>query len=132
MISNNQPHAYIDQGRKFYAFFLNFEQEREGKIFKGFHFFCFDQHGYCWFSACNTTRQFLNQIADGLFLERPAWQADTTHAFYTELERDNWMPDSPIDVSYALETVREATGLDLVLLYRGNPEAPHPIKEESD
>ena len=119
MISDTLQHTYIDQGRKFYTFFLNFAHETEGKTFKGFHFFCFDQYGYCWFSAFNATRQFLRQIAGGVFLERPGWEANTDQACYTELERDTWMPDSSIDVSYALETVRESTGLDLVLLYHG-------------
>lgn len=118
MISDKQPHTYIDQRRKFYAFFQNFEtdSETEGETFKGFNFFCFDQYGYCWFSAFNATRQFLKAIANGFFLECPAWEADTDQALYEELERDNWMPDTGIDVAYALETVREATGLDLILL----------------
>lgn len=120
MISDKQPHAYIDQERKFYTFFLNFEQEIEGRTFKGFHFFCFDQYGYCWFSAFNATHQFLKQIAGGLFLKRPAWQADTDNASYEPLEQDEWMPDTGTDVAYALENVRVATGLDLILLYKGN------------
>lgn len=118
MISDNLKHAYVDQGRKFYTFFLNYEVERDDKPFKGFHFFCFDQYGYCWFHAFNTTRQFLKQIADGLFLERPAWEADTDQAFYTALEQDCWVQDGNIDDAYALENVRVARGLDIQLLYQ--------------
>ena len=124
MISNNLPHTYIDSDRKFYTFFLNFEvpSSIEGKTFKGFHFFCFDQRGYCWFHMYNTTRQAVNAFANGIFLERPAWEAEDTQASYEYLERDMWLPNASIDIAYALETVREATGLDLILLYRASEE----------
>ena len=129
MISDNLQHTYIDKKRKFYAFFQNYEMDIEGDTtYKGFHFFCFDQHGYCWFQAHNATRQFIGAIADGLFLERPAWEADGLH-YYESLERDNWIPESPIDVRYALEAVREGLGLDLVLMYQ-NPEAKTDITKK--
>lgn len=115
MISNNLQHTYIDQGRKFYAFFMDFEQaDADGKTRKGFHFFCFDQMGYAWMSLHNTSNQVLRNFSDGIFLQRPAWQADGD-LYYWPLRQDK-IPDENIDVAYALETVREALGLDLEIL----------------
>lgn len=131
MISDTRQHTYIDQKRKFYTFFLNFEtpttegcgcgfcMEAPKEMFKGFHFFCFDQHGYCWFHMYNTTHQAIRAFGNGIFLQRPAWEADTDQAFYEPLKQDEWIPKSTTDHAYALETVREAVGLDLVLMSKG-------------
>ena len=116
MISDALPHTYIDQHRKFYAFFENYDTEIEGTRYKGFHFYIFDQHGYCWEQAYNTTLQFIKGIQRGVFLDRPAWQADGLH-FRIPLESDEWM-DKNVDSAYAIETIRQLTGLDLLLIKR--------------
>jgi len=118
MISDTLTHTYIDQGRKFYAFFMNFKEERDGRIVKGFHFFCFDQLGYVWFHEFNATLQAVRAFSDGIFLRRPAWEADG-NVLYEPLEQDKWLPDSGVDAAYALETVRQLTGLDMMLVCRG-------------
>ncbi|MYC75712.1 hypothetical protein F4X10_08120 [Candidatus Poribacteria bacterium] len=136
MISNSLQHTYRDQGRKFYAFFLNFSDTREYEVstretkvtgnteprtrtYEGCHFFVFDQAGYVWLHAFNVSNPFVEAIADGFFFERPAWEADTDTAYCESLDRDAWLPGATIDTRYALETVREATGLDVMMLYRG-------------
>ena len=80
-ISEKQPYSYQSQGDRFYAFFLKFEEIREyngyPRPYRGTHFFVFDKNGLCWLSAYNVARQFIKMIGNGIFLENPAWEADT-------------------------------------------------------
>ena len=122
MISDNQPHTYKDRGRKFYAFFENFDDGVGEQRFKGFHFYLFDQSGYCWFLAMNTSKQFIRAIANELFLQRTAWCADGL-PYREPLPRDEWL-DNNVDSAYALEMTRNFTGLDLMLIYKAQVEKP--------
>ena len=78
MISDKQPYTYIQAGIRFYAFFENWEHfdEARDKLIKGFHFYVFDQKGYCWEQKHNVAIQYLKLTAHGFFLERPAWEAE--------------------------------------------------------
>lgn len=133
MISDNLQHTYKDQDRKFYTFFLDFQEFSEGcgcgfcmdaekESWKGFHFFCFDQHGYVWFQMYNTTHQAIRAFGNGIFLQRPTWVAETDAPLYEPLTQDTWIPKSSVDTQYALEAVRGSIGLDLMLFHKAGKE----------
>ena len=116
MISDKQPYIYRYKEYTFYAFFEKWEFNEEGyKSFKGINFYIFDQHGYCWDSAINVTRKWIKDKADGFFLEKPAWEADGL-PMREPLERYTGLAKGNPDLAYALETVKAATGLDLLLI----------------
>ena len=128
MISDKQPHTYIDQGRKFYAFFENYQIALEdGAQKKGFHFYCFDQYGFCWFSLTNPSRQFMKNIANGIFLQRPAWQGEG-FGYRNPLETFQWL-DGNLDSAYALETIYQLTGLDFALIMKWEAAERAPDKK---
>ena len=116
MISDALPHTYVDQDRKFYVFFEHYDAIIEEQSYKGFHFYILDQHGYCWFSATNTTRQFVKNIGNGVFCDRTTWEANGL-PYREPLKRDEWM-DKNVDSAYALEMTRQLTGIDLLLIKR--------------
>ena len=120
MISDKQFHTYIDQGRKFYAFFETFDEVIEEVRCKGFNFYLFDQQGFVYFQATNATRQFVSAIADNIFYKRDAWTSEG-FPYRKPLEADQWL-DNNMDSAYALESVRQLTGLDLLLVKRGASE----------
>ena len=108
MISNKVPHTYRSHGVKFYAFFENIEVE----AVKGFHFYVFDENGYCYYTTYFVNNSFLRSFGNGFFLERKGLEADGLSDRYT-LERYSVHSK---DVTYALEIIHQALGLDLVLL----------------
>ena len=116
MISDNQPHTYKDQGRKFYAFFENYEWISDEKTIKGFHFYIFDQEGFCWDSCTNPSRKYIKDKSHGFFLDRPAWEADGLPC-RLPLEAYEYLDDN-VDSAYALESLYQMTGLDFALILK--------------
>ena len=120
MISDKQPHTYKDKGHKFYAFFENYEFREEGyETLSGFHFYIFDQQGFCWEHSINPTRKWIEDKAYGFFLERPAWETDGC-LIRDPLERYMHIAEDDAELAYALEAVNFRLGLDLTLILKGD------------
>ena len=115
MISDRLSHTYISQGLKFYAFFETFDVEVNEKRYKGFNFYIFDAKGYCWCQHVNTTKQFVKQIAEGVFYHRVSWTAEGL-AFREPITVKDLDVNS--DTNYAIETLRQALGIDILLIHK--------------
>ena len=114
------PYTFKIHGMKHYAFYENFEVElsesgEEKTLKKGFNFYIFDQHGFEWSENTNVRLSFVKDFADGEFLKRPAWEADGV-PLRKPLERYRHVAKGNWDLAYALETVYQQTGLDLLLI----------------
>lgn len=114
MISNTPPHTFIVHGIRFYFFMEHYDAEVDGKRLKGFHTYIFDQEGGCWDSCYNSTHSYTRTKGNGIFYQRTIWEADGL-PFREPLEHDRWL-DNNDDSAYTFESLRQFTGLDMVLL----------------
>ena len=137
MISKKQPYTYTDKGCRFYYFRARFDVVRSmdgtfrdfdsdnpptetEKRFKGFHAYLFDQNGKLYECSPNSTHTYEKTKGDGIFYASTIWEADGC-PFHDPLDAyRGWVGgERDIDLAYALETVHQILGLDLMLLKRG-------------
>lgn len=123
MIKNMQ-HAYMQQGSKFYVFIEPVYGEHETgdgetkRITDAHNFYIFEQNGKCWCCLQHVDIKYvLNGLGNGFFKSRIAYTIDEPVPAYRDpiVESDEWIQGS-FDKGYALETIREALGLDLQYL----------------
>lgn len=116
-ISKNVPHTYIQDGIRYYAFQKACETRRvaddSASRITAYHFFIFDEDGYCFFQILQTTQAFINSIGNGILKQRTVLEADDLAWSRRPIqESDTWI-DGSADRGYAVEIIREALGLNL-------------------
>lgn len=120
MIKNMQ-HAYTQHGMKFFVFIEPVEgKEIEENVHEiiAHNFYVFDEDGDCWCCLMHIKLSFvLNDVANGFFDKNPIYKIDRPVPPYRKptVENDEWIQGS-FDRGYALETIREALGLNLTCL----------------
>ena len=121
MIKNMQ-HTYIQQGDKFFAFIEPVLSKQEvgetTHITDAHNFYIFDAKGFCWLQMLHVEIKFvLNQLGNGFFKTRVIYTIDAPVDAFRDpiVASDEWIQGSA-DKGFALETIREALGLDLQYL----------------
>lgn len=111
--SENVPHAYIQDGIRYYALMCEVETTTaDGTTISAFNFYVFDEKGYLWLQLTHTMRSFIYQLGNGLFLQRPILMVDdTTWTTSPIVGSDTWINGSA-DRGYAMEIIRESLGLN--------------------
>ena len=116
-ISKNVPHAYIQDGVRYFALIRECRATTEaGSDISAFNFYVFDDEGYVWLQMTHTTRAFIDQLSGGLFRERWVLEVqDTSWNRFPIVASDAWIDGSP-DRGYAIEGLREGLGINLEYL----------------
>lgn len=112
-ISKNVPHAYIQDGIRYYALMREVETTTaDGNEIFAFNFYVFDQEGYVWLQVTHTMRSFIYKLGSGLFLQCPILIVDdATWSTRPNVESDTWINGSA-DRGYAMEIICESLGLN--------------------
>lgn len=121
MIKNMQ-HAYTQHSWKFYAFMEPIFSERqigeEVHVTNSHNFYVFDAKGWCWLLMRDVEIKYvLNQLGNGYFKDRVIYTIDEpVEAFRIPIvDSDEWIQGS-FDRGYALESIREALGINMQYL----------------
>ena len=133
----NMDHTYIQHGIKFYAFiepvFSRREVDGEICVIDAHNFYIFDEKGFCWLQMTHVEIKYvMNELGNGFFKARVAYTIDApVDAIRKPIVRsDEWIQGSA-DKGYALETIREALGLDIQYLTALMGEKTVPITDNS-
>lgn len=121
MIKNMQ-HTYIQDGTKYFAFIepvrSAYEVGEETHITDAHNFYVFDEKGWCWLQMLHVEITYvMNQLGNGFFKTRTIYTInELVDAFRKPVVgTDEWIQGSA-DRGFALETIREALGLNLQYL----------------
>ena len=118
MISKKVPHTYIQDGTRFYALFMRVQETYEDTEIDAHNFYIFSESGSCWLEMIHVDKSYvLNQLGNGFFKTRHILEVDEPMPAFRDplVPTDSWIQGSA-DRGFALETIKEALGLDLTYL----------------
>lgn len=131
MISKQVPHTYIQHSIRFFALFVSVRSTSEGVKRNAHNFYIFDENGFCWLQMIHIEKSYvLDGLGNGFFKTRPILEIEDAHPGFRNplIESDIWIQGSS-DRGFALETIREALGLNITYL-REIVRAEKALREE--
>lgn len=118
MISKNVPPTYIQHGTRFFALFVSVRSTYEDTEIDAHNFYVFSESGSCWVEMIHVDKSYvLNQLGNGFFKTRHIIEVDEPMPAFRDplVPTDSWIQGSA-DRGFALETLKEALGLNIVYL----------------
>ena len=119
MISKKIPHTYIQHGTRFFALFVYVRSTYEDTEIDAHNFYIFSENGNCWTCMIHVDKSYvLNQLGNGdLFKTRHILEVDEPMPAFRDplIASDSWIQGSA-DKGFALETIKEALGLNILYL----------------
>ena len=118
MISKKVPHTYIQHGTRFFALFVCVRSTYEDTEIDAHNFYIFSENGNCWLEMIHVDKSYvLNQLGNGFFKTRHILEIDEPMPAFRDplIASDSWIQGSA-DKGFALETIKNALGLNLAYL----------------
>ena len=121
MISKNVPHTYRQEGVRHFILFRIFSFDVAGVAEKTVaNVDIFNEDGCSWFSMTHVELKFVRKFFEYVFSQRESVifleVEDPQYERFPNVPNNAWI-QKVCDRGYALETVREGLGLDLVYLF---------------
>ena len=118
MISKKVPHTYIQQGTRFFALFVYVRSTYENTEIDAHNFYIFSENGNVWLEMIHVDKSYvLNQLGNGFFKTRHIIEVDEPMPAFRDplIASDSWIQGSA-DKGFALETIKESLGLNILYL----------------